>query len=138
MRDKKRSILIRYGVTAALAGLLAYVVTRTYGLGEARSLAERYRILSDAFAIPGVVFAMIGILIRLTDSGILDGLSYAMRSLWRVFLPMAAREDISFLDYVTLKRESRKGKKTGFILHVGLLFLVPALIFLVLFYQVRG
>lgn len=137
MKKENVRLLGQYGTACAVAGLMAWLVTRTYGLSEVQNTAERYRILCDAFTIPGVVFIMVGLLIRIMDRGLLDGLSYAMRSLYRVFLPMAARKDESFYDYVQRRRESRKGRHTAFILHVGILFMIPALVFMALFYRCR-
>lgn len=137
MKKENVRLLGQYGTACAVAGLMAWLVTRTYGLSEVQNTVERYRILCDAFTIPGVVFIMVGLLIRIMDRGLLDGLSYAMRSLYRVFLPMAARKDESFYDYVQRRRESRKGRHTAFILHVGILFMIPALVFMALFYRCR-
>lgn len=134
MKKERVRRLVRYGAACAVAGAMAWLVTQTYGLSQARSAAERYRILCDAFTIPGVVFAMIGVLAGIMGRGLLDGLTYAMRSLYRVFLPMAARKDESYYDYVQRRREARKGGRTAFLLHVGILFMVPALVFFVLFY----
>lgn len=134
----KRTIvtnLLKYGITCIVAGLLTLLVIQNYGFSEALGKAERYRILSDAFTIPGFTLVMVGLLIRIMDCGILDGLSYAMRSLYRVFLPMAAPRDETFWDYTQRKREARKGRKVSFILHVGILFMIPAIVFLILFYQ---
>ena len=137
MKKENVRLLGQYGIACAVAGLMAWLVTRTYGLSEAQNVAERYRILCDAFTIPGIVFVMVGALIRIMDRGLLDGLTYAMRSLYRVFLPMAAKKDESFYDYVQRRRESRKGRHTAFVLHVGILFMIPALVFMVLFYRCR-
>lgn len=138
MKKKVTGLLLRYGITAMIAGLMTWLITNTYHLAEAQGKLERYRILCDAFTIPGVVFVMIGILIRLMDSGFIDGLTYAMRSLYRVFIPMGVREDEAFLDYVQRKREARKARNTGFILHVGLVFMIPAIVYFILFYQLYG
>ncbi len=136
MKKEIKGLLIRYGVTAGLAVLITCTVTQTYGLAEAQTPVEKYRILCDAFTIPGVTFTMVGLLIKLMDCGLLDGLSYAMRSLYRVFIPGAARQDEKFYDYLQRKKEERKGKHTAFVLHIGILFMVPAFIFYFLFYQV--
>lgn len=137
MKKENVRLLGQYGTACAVAGVMAWLVTQTYGLSEAQNAAERYRILCDAFTIPGVVFVMVGALIGIMDRGLLDGLSYAMRSLYRVFLPMGARKDESFYDYVQRRRESRKGRHTAFILHVGILYMIPALVFMALFYRCR-
>ncbi|MGN0401937.1 MAG: DUF3899 domain-containing protein [Acetatifactor sp.] len=135
MKKESVRLLVRYGITAGIAALITWIVTQTYGLSDAETAVEKYRILCDAFTIPGVIFVMVGLLIRLMDCGLLDGLSYAMRSLYRVFIPGAARQDEKFYDYLQRKKEERKGRHTAFILHVGILFMIPALIFYLLFYQ---
>lgn len=137
MKKENVRLLTQYGIACAVAGAMAWGVTQTYGLSEAQNAVEKYRILCDAFTIPGVVFVMVGLLVMIMDRGLLDGLTYAMRSLYRVFLPMGARKDESFYDYVMHRRESRKGRHTAFILHVGILFMIPALVFMALFYRYR-
>lgn len=135
MKKSVTGALLKYGITGGIAGLITFTVTQTYGLSEVQSQLERYRILCDAFTIPGVVFIMLGLLVKIADSGVLDGLAYAMRSLYRVFIPMAARKDERFWDYTQRKKEARKGRSLSFILHVGIAFMIPALIFMALFYH---
>lgn len=137
MKKEHVRLLVRYGAACAVAGAMTWLVTRTYGLSEAQNTAEKYRILCDAFTIPGVVFVMVGLLAGIMGRGLLDGLAYAMRSLYRVFLPMSARKDETYYDYVQRRREARKGGRTAFLLHVGILFLIPALVFFALFYRSR-
>lgn len=135
MKKAVTGTLVKYGVTCAIAGLMAFLVTQTYGLSAVQSRVERYRILCDAFTIPGVIFIMFGILLKIADCGALDGIAYAARSLYHVLIPMAGPKDESFWDYVQRKREARKGKNTSFILHVGILYMIPALIYMALFYK---
>ena len=54
MKQKITKTLIKYGVTIAVGGLMAFAVIALHGYAEAATELERCRILADAFTIPGV------------------------------------------------------------------------------------
>lgn len=92
------------------------------------------RILSDAFFVPGVILAGVGLLIFASNGGAFDMLSYAFIRFFDLF-----RRDVrnkkykDFYEY----REAKKDKKRGmaFMLIVGVIFIALAGIMLIAYYQ---
>ena len=95
---------------------------------------EQYRVLCDAFTIPGALMVMVALLLSLNNLGALDTLMYLLSYLPRMLAPGAFGEPEKLIDYVEHRREKR-GKGFGFLYVVGFLFLGIAIVFLVLFYS---
>lgn len=95
----------------------------------------QYRVLCDAFTIPGAMMVLFGMLMSLNNLGALDTIAYLMSFLPRIIAPGAFGEPEKLIDYVERRREKRT-KGYGFLYIVGFLYLGIAIIFLVLFYRV--
>lgn len=130
-----RMFLLKYGLTTVLALLTAWGVLATHGFSQAAEASERYRLLCDAFFVPGVLLICAGALIFVSNYGVFNGVSYSARYVARMFVPSSGKRDESYGDYV--RRRAEKGKLTGysFLFRVGGAFLAVALLFLVLFYR---
>lgn len=131
-----RKNFIRYAVTIFAGGALSAVILVLHGYFLAETLAERYRILCDAFTIPGVLIIMVGLLIVISNTGTLDGLSYAVKGIGRQFIPFLRLQNETFYDYVNRKKEKRKHHECLFLFVTGAIFMTAAIIFLILFNQV--
>ena len=133
MSKESRSSLIKYAVSVMFGGVLVwlYLALRDF---QAAELMEKYRMLSDAFLIPGILLVMAGFLISVTNQGALDGISYATGRAFRKLIPGMDRVDEKYYDYVERKRQKRV-KGYGFLFVVGGVFLAIAVIFMVLFYR---
>lgn len=123
---------VKYGISAAVCGLMIW------GYGAARDvfsqpLREQYRILCDAFTIPGVTFLMLWGLMRVSNTGFFDGLFYALTAAFRGLIPGGRRNFPKYADYVAERRE-RRGGGYGFLFAVGAVCLALGLIFMALFY----
>ena len=75
MNKKSRNNLLKYGITTFVAVLIASTVINLHGYDEAVTAADKYRILSDAFTIPGVVLMLCSLLVFVSNQGIFDGIS---------------------------------------------------------------
>lgn len=122
----------KYIIAAGVGGILAAVVLAIQGYGNAASTAERYRILCDAFTVPGLVLILTGILSWVAGEGLFDGLSYGIRSLFRGFTRW---EHIRYGDYIQGKQETWQPGGYGALLLTGGGFLLPAVAFFALFYN---
>ena len=134
---KLRSILLKYGITTAIGALMVWITLSNYGFSEMTSAADRYRLLCDAFTIPGVILMMIAILVWLSRQGALDGVGYAFTHAVKMLIPGQKKHE-KYGDYVARKHakdEEAKGKH-WFIFFVGLAFFLVALVFFALFYSV--
>ena len=127
-----KSNLIKSGIASAVGILLAvaFILSSNFG---AESLMNRYKILCDAFTIPGVMMLMFAILLSVSNEGALDGVGYVVKQGLRM-LTFRGLGTEKYLDYVERRREKRV-KGYGFLYVVGAAFLAVALIFMALFYS---
>lgn len=127
--------LLKYGITFAIGGLLVWAMLSTRGYAWSAGDAERYRLLCDAFTVPGLLFAMAGLLTAIGNTGSFTGLSYVLRYLGLSLVPGGRKKQESYYDYA----QRKKGKEIhgyGFLMISGCVFLAVAIVFLILFYQV--
>ena len=132
---KNSTTIIGYLVCFGIGALLVYIFLNNYNYAYAQTDLERYLILTNAFTIPGVVFACLGALSWVSQEGVFDSLAYASRSLIRMF--RRGREHVRYYDFVIDRREKRKEKKSkkSMLLITGLCFLLISFVFLYLYYQ---
>lgn len=132
-RDLKNR-LRKYILTFFFGGLLAYayIALRDFS-GE--PLLEKYRMLCDAFTIPGLLMLMVGLLLLISNEGMFDGLLYALSYAVKTLIPLWGRDHERYYDYVERKREKRV-HGYGFLFVSGAVFMVIALVFLILFYSI--
>ena len=102
---------------------------------EDLALVEQYRVLCDAFSIPGILMVLFGALFTLNNLGALDTISYLLSYLPRMIAPGAFGEPEKLLDYVERRREKRT-RGYSFLYVVGFMFLGIAIYYLVKFYSV--
>ena len=135
MNKKSRNNLLKYGITTFVAVLIASTVINLHGYDEAVTAADKYRILSDAFTIPGVVLMLCSLLVFVSNQGIFDGISYALRYAVRSLIPGLGHKQERYSDYIERKREKGGIAGYAFLFHVGLVFCLIALVFIGLFYS---
>lgn len=132
-----RKQLLKYGIATAVASGMTALVMYLHGYADAVTLADRYRILADAFTIPGVILVMVAALVWVSTFGFFDGLSYAARQFAGLFLPVFGKKHkhLTYYDYKMERGEKRFGGY-GFLFFVGLAFVIVAVVFTVLHGQV--
>lgn len=132
-RDRK-TLLKKYIITFFIGGVLAYayVALRDF---RGEPLLEKYRILCDAFTIPGLLLLMVGLLVAVSNEGIFDGLLYALSYAAKAIIPLWGRQHERYYDYVQRKREKRL-HGYGFLFITGAVFMAAAMVFLILFYSI--
>lgn len=129
---KKR--IIKYSVTTALAAAVSALIMYSNGLFEATDALARYKLLADAFTIPGVILLCLGALIWVSTDGLFDGFTYAAKRLGSL-IPFYGKnyKHERYYDYVMRKRGKRISGY-GFIPLVGTVFTLIAVVFIVLYY----
>ena len=130
-----RKAPVRYAVTAALAALTAAGHLWLHGWSRTLPAEERYRILCDAFTVPGLMLVLIAALVALSNEGSFDALGYAVRYTVRRLIPGAGLRQETYGEFVERHREQGRVKGYGFLLHVGLVFLCAAGVFLYLYFK---
>ena len=136
MMKDRRTLLLKYGITAAVGGFMAWSVLDLHGFALAETLADRYRILADAFTIPGVILLLSGVLVLIANEGMFEGISYVVSYAVKMLIPGVSKEQERYADYVERRREKGPVKGIGFLFVTGGVFMAAALLFVALFYSV--
>ena len=137
MSSSLKKNLIKYGIATggSLALAFFYVYVRVdFDDPGATALMEWYRLLCDAFTIPGLLMLMFAAMLSISNEGGLDGVSYLVKQGFRMLTFRGISQE-KYLDYVQHRRENRL-TGYGFLYIVGAVFMAVALIFLALFYSI--
>ena len=138
MSSSLKKNLIKYGVTTGLALLLAffYVYVRVdFSNPGSMPLVEWYRLICDAFTIPGLILLMLGCLMSLSNTGAMDGLGYVVSIAVKMLIPGGATKMERYKEYLDRRRDNRV-RGYGFLYLVGAGCMAIALVFMVLFYSI--
>ena len=135
MSNRMKSNLLKYGISGGIAFVLIWIYCSTRNLWLQIPM-ERWRILCDAFTIPGLTYIMVGFLMMIANEGFFDMLSYACSKAVGMFLPGRGFSDDGekYYDYVQRKKDKRVSG-FGFLFVVGGVLMAFALLFLFLFYR---
>ena len=136
MSKRLKRNLLCYGITAAIGLGMAALVLATYDFGTLTTQVARYRLLADAFTIPGTVILCAGLLVWISNQEMFLGIGYAVRYAVHRLIPGMGAKQERYYDYVERKREKGPVTGYGFLLITGAAFLAVAAVFMVLFYQV--
>ncbi|MBR5230910.1 MAG: DUF3899 domain-containing protein [Clostridia bacterium] len=128
--------LIKYGITGGIGALMAYLSVSLRGITPDMPRAELYRILCDAFTIPGSILLMVGLLVMISNAGTFTGLGYAAQHLKDMLVPFSKKKHESYYDYYERKRKQGKVTGYGFIFITGAFYMAIAMVFYALFYSV--
>ena len=128
-----RKVNTRYWVSAAFVGFMAWLYISLRDFAGAKP-ADKYRLLSDAFAVPGLLLLLFGCLFWVSNLGALDGIAYAVYFAFRSLIPGGRNKDEKYADYVERKRKNRV-KGYGFLFVSGGVTMALAIVFMVLFYS---
>lgn len=134
MRKSLKVNILRCLSAAAVGGAVAWWYANSRWEADMTQLLQ-YRVLCDAFTIPGAMMVLFAMLFSLNNLGALDTIAYLMSFLPRMITPGAFGEPEKLIDYVEHRREKRT-KGYGFLYIVGFIFLGIAIYYLVLFYSV--
>jgi hypothetical protein len=137
MKEKNTSkILLKCGITAIVAAILALGVMWGRGVFVATTLEKTLSCISDGFFVVGFIFSGIGLLMVIAQTGTFDMLGYAFKSLIYLFTPRTIdRSQGGFYEYTMKKKEKRQAGPL-YILWVGLAFVVIALAVVGVYYAV--
>ena len=131
--EKKRSWLGYVIVVAIEIGITAMILSTNHILSVGGK-REVYRILSDAFGIPGIIMILIGVLTVISDSGEFYGIGYSFRYLGDRLMPgRSSKKPLKYADYVDNKRSKPHASLRTYFLLPGAGFAIVGLVFLILF-----
>ena len=138
MRLLKKNLLKIVASGSIALGLAYLYISLRADLSDPASLPtlEWYRVICDAFTIPGLVFTMLGLLVSLSNQGALDGIGYAATVAFKMLIGAGANQE-RYAEYLE-RRKANRLKGYGFLYVVGLACLAVALVFMGLFYSQYG
>ncbi|MDD4124774.1 MAG: DUF3899 domain-containing protein [Eubacteriales bacterium] len=133
MKKKYIVSLTKYTITVGIGSAISYLVYNLYG-AAAGNISDKYRILCDAFTIPGILMLMSGLLVWVSTMGAFDTLAYAFSWAFNRLIPgLTLKSNVKFYDYIERKKNNRI-KGYSFLFICGLAFLLISVVFLILFY----
>ena len=135
MSNRAKVNLAKYGLSVGFAGIMIWIYCSTRNLFLQIPM-ERWRILCDAFTLPGLTYIMVGFLLMIANEGFFDMFSYACSKAVGMFLPGRGFSDDGekYYDYVQRKR-GKRATGFGFLFVVGGILMAFALLFMFLFYR---
>ena len=136
MSDKVKNRLMKYGITGVACGAIAVYYALSNNVAGL-SGAELYRVLSDAFFLPGVLLVLSGLLMWLSKEGTLDGVGFVLSRAIHLLIPTAGLQRETYGEYVERKRGKRSGS-FGFLIIVGAVSVAVSLIFTALYMNAHG
>lgn len=132
MSNKAKTMLLEYGICAAVVAVFATVYLSANVTGST-TLLDWYRLLSDAFGVPGLLLAGFGVLCWLAGEGAMDGVMYGLHTLGAYLIPGRRLEKRkTYADFVAERRE-KKRFSFGFLLISGAVCVAISLVFMLLF-----
>ena len=134
--NRVKAVILKYGLTVAIGVGVVLLTLNLHGYSELTDRASQFRLLADAFTIPGTIMVMLGFLVMVANGGFFNGVSYVVTFAFRMLIPGPNKGHERYGDYVERKRGMGKVKGYGFLFLTGIVFVLAAVVFTVLFYTV--
>ena len=124
-------------ITTAIVGLIIFIIIIcTKKIWDEDETYAIMQILSDACFVPGVLLAGFGLIIVASNGGVFDMLAYAMIKFFDLFKRDPRNKKYKdYYEYSESKKDRKR--KTSFMLIVGAVFIVLAVIFLIVYYRTK-
>ena len=124
-------------ITTAIVGLIIFIIIIcTKKIWDEEETYAIMQILSDACFVPGVLLAGFGLIIVASNGGVFDMLAYAMIKFFDLFKRDPRNKKYKdYYEYSESKKDRKR--KTSFMLIVGAVFIVLAVIFLIVYYRTK-
>lgn len=134
MENKNKSKILSYLIGTLIAIVLTVSLAIGFGAFSAPNVSLMFAYLSNATFITAVFYCGVGVLAWISTTGFFDIFSFGFKSLKYLFTPAKRdRSEGGYYEYAMEKREKNRTKmSTGFILVIGIVFLVISIVFLVL------
>ncbi len=135
MADKIKKLIYKYGITTVIGLFFTFTTLYLNDYWLMTEKVEKYRILTDAFSIPGVILIMVGGLVFVSTDGFFDMISYSLGRLRNSLVPFSKKSNESYYDYKT-RKSGQRFKGYSFLFFDGIAFLIAAAVFMILFFSV--
>ena len=134
MRNKRVVKVIKYAAAVAFGLLVAgiYLFSNDF-FGQ--DLRNMYRLLSDAFMLPGFLMVCAGLMIWLSNEGAWHGVAFVLSRAVKFLVPFGrGTKDENYGEYVARQSE-KQINGYSFLLVTGVVFLACSALFLILFHR---
>ena len=137
MSDRLRKNLIKYGSCVAAGLLTGYAYLAGHDFFN-QALVDQYRLLSDAFMLPGFLMVAFGLLIFLANEGSFTGIGFIAQKAVGLLIPFLYKQKgETYREYVE-RKTAKRTQGYGFLFFCGCGFLIVSAVFLVLYSQIHG
>lgn len=129
----------KYLVQFMVGLLLSFVIMCCQGLFQAKTAADRIKLVCDGFSAVALLYMAVGSLLWASSTGFFDVLSYGFRKGAHALLPgMIHDAGGDFYEYRMGKRETRNAGGAKSMLTVGLSFFTVGLALTAVWYYFSG
>lgn len=131
-----KGLIICLIINAIIAGLF---IGFSFLSKEMNWNIDKFRILSDAFSLPGIYTILFFLISWVSGEGAFDAISYGVQVAFFTIFYKDLRETKlpkTYADYRELKRHKKKGR-TLFLLVAGGIFLLIGIIFYIILYNTK-
>lgn len=139
VRQKKAywiGFAIALGVSAVLAVGSFFLIRDGMGLDYQ---TNKWRIWADTFTLPGVLYLLSFLLVKVSDFGAFDAIAYSVRLVITVTFRRNVRDSKlppTYHEY-RLMRMNKPRTSASFLLIIGLFYLLVTAVFLILYYVAK-
>lgn len=120
---------LKYIITTIIGLVVTLLILFSKKIFQQDKLSEIYKILTDAFFVPGVLIFGFGLLVYSSNQGTFDIVSYGMKAFFNLFRTKPQKQ-VTYYEYKLAKHEH--DKPIVFFLIVGGGFLIVSMIFMIL------
>ena len=126
--------IIKYAIALLVGAGLLFLYMWLNEFSQVTDTAEKYRMLTDAFSIPGIILIMVGGLVFASTDGFFDMITFGLSKAKSMLIPFSKKSNETFYDY---KERKSKNRLSGysFLFFTGIAYLTVGIIFLILFYK---
>lgn len=132
---------MKYLITLLVGLVFAGTLCLTNGLVSETDPVKVYKILSDAFTVPGMMLVCIGCFQFCVSHGAFYGIQYAVHSLLvnHNWSRTRFKDKETYAEYVEAKKAKAGDNKSGtpYLFYVGLLFILISVVFVVAYHNVQ-
>ena len=135
MQQEKKTLLIKYLICFGVASLITVIVFWIRGFFT-DNIGVNIQILSDGFFVSGILLTMFAGMLFISSEGALIGISFVLRNVVLMFIPMGRKNHEFYAQYRERKLAEKHVKSSSdrCILVVGLAFLAIGIVFTVIWY----
>ena len=133
-----KKILLKYGLTVLAAAAMVFGCLYLNNYSSDMALLEKYKCLTNAFSIAGVMLLCVGAMVWVSTTGFFDGIGYALKHMAGMLVPGYFKVESSFADYKTEMADKRKSSPVAHLIIVGAVCMVITMIFLSKFNALYG